>query len=288
MRWLLIDVSYMCYRAFYTTGGLTYKDISTGVVYGFLRDVLTLCEQHDTNRVVFCFDRDKNLRKEIFPAYKSSRVHGKTPAEKLARKHMLMQMKSLRLDYLPRMGFRNIFSELGYEADDVIASVCLNSLGNDKAYIVSADADLYQLLTGNVSVWSPTKYKLYTLQSLYKEYGVTPSQWAEVKAIAGCKGDDIPGVKGVGEKIAAKYLLGQLKEESVAYKMIRLAREQTRFNTRLVRLPFAGTPVFTLRQDRFSIEGWQSVVAELGIRSMRTADLAIFTGVRRRGLGLHD
>jgi DNA polymerase-1 len=284
--WLILDVSYLCHRAFHTTGGLTHKDIPTGVIYGFLRDVVGLCEQHDTPNVVFCFDREDNKRKKVLPEYKSTRHADKTPDEIKARKELLRQIKNLRIDYLPRIGFSNILSEIGYEADDIIASVCLNSIGpDDEAIIVSADEDLFQLLSGQVRIWNPHKGKAYTLQAFTRDYGITPRQWARVKAIAGCRGDDVPGVAGVGDKTAAKYLRGECRPDSKAFIDIEKWKRRTKQNMRLVRLPFEGTPVFELAPDRFSIKGWRSVIEDLGMRSLGRTDTAIFTG-RVRGLGL--
>lgn len=284
--WLILDVSYLCHRAFHTTGELTHKEIPTGVIYGFLRDVVGLCEQHDTSKVVFCFDREKNLRKKILPSYKTKRHLNKTPQELAAREVLMKQIKSLRMDYLPRIGFQNVLSEVGYEADDIIASVCQNSIGpDDEAIVVSADEDLFQLLSGQVRIWNPHKGKCYTLQAFTRDFGIKPSKWARVKAIAGCKGDDVPGVDGVGDKTAAKFIRGECNEDSKAFKDIQDWLPRVKENMRLVRLPFEGTPVFDLTPDRFSIQGWRSVLTDLGMKSLARTDVTIFTG-RRRGLGL--
>ena len=103
--------------------------------------------------------------------------------------------------------------------------------------IVSTDQDLWQLLSGDrVTVWNPRTKKMLTEQAFRERWGIGPSQWADVKAIAGCPGDGVPGVPGVGEKTAAKFMAGRLKDTTKAYNRVVEANDLWERNLRLVRL----------------------------------------------------
>lgn len=264
--WLLLDVSYLAYRAYFAIGGkLSHGDIATSVVYGVLREVITLQETFNTKRLAFCFDYGKPLRSELHPGYKQSRHTGKTAAELESILEVKQQIQHLRKDYLGSIGYRNLLFQKGFEADDVIAS--LTQSWEAEFVIVSSDHDLYQCLAPNVRIWQPASKTLYTQDTLRKEFGINPEDWVQVKAIAGCKSDDIPGIVGIGEKTAAKYLRGDLKPGKHLAK-IEDGRELWKRNLKLVRLPFKGIPILNLRKDEVTAEGWTSLIDRLGMNSL--------------------
>lgn len=278
--WLIIDCHFMFWRSFHTFGGLSHAGEGTGVTYGFLRDLQVLMHEHDTEDVVFCFEGGgKSKRKEMHPAYKAAR-HSKplTEEQKAAFGDMKKQIKKVRVDILPALGYRNVHSHPGYEADDVIASVVKRSMGGrDQAVIVSADHDLYQLLSPRVGMWNPTKKVYYTDKAFEKEFGIKPEMWYKVKAIAGCSTDDVPGIKGVGEKTAARFVYEQpilpslrkvsLKNYSAIVEWINNGRY--RDNIKLVRLPFDGCPTFNLHHDRVDKKAWDRITKEMGMASLK-------------------
>jgi DNA polymerase-1 len=145
------------------------------------------------------------------------------------------------------MGFKNIFLKRGYESDDLIASLVRSSLEDKKAsiVIVSADHDLYQLISSQTSVYLLNKKKLYTQEDFTKEWGISPTQWIDVKSIAGCNSDNIIGIDGVGEVLAAKYIRGQIKSSSNLFRKIAEKSFVWRQNDTLVRLPYLGCPKVT-------------------------------------------
>lgn len=254
-------------------GHLSHKDVRTGVVFGFFKDVLHFGEVHNTRRFAFCWDCGAPKRREVLPCYKLRRhTRERTPEEQLAYDEMKAQVHLLRTLYLRKVGFRNIFYKKGFESDDFIGSLAHDLPDDDEAVIISSDADLYQLIKPNVSLHNPHTGKRVTLQSFKQEHGLHPKRWAMVKAIAGCSGDEVPGVPGVGEKTAIKYLLGQLKDTSAAWNKINSpsGRRLIELNKTLVKLPFAGTPRnLELRDDRCSEEGWDEMCTELGLKSLR-------------------
>lgn len=266
---LLIDAHYLAWRAFHTTGGLSHGGIGTGVLYGFFRDIKTLRERFYTDQLVFAFDSGESLREQETPTYKQNRrTQYRSEEEEAAYRGMKRQIYKLREEVLPKdLKFKNVLMEPGYEGDDVIASVC-GSYPHE-IIIISGDADLFQLLNSRVSIYNPRKGKMITETSFKKEYGITPRQWISVKAISGCKTDNIEGVKGVGEKTAISYIKGELRKTSPRFALIEDHAEMIRANLRLVRLPFPGCPDFDIaHQPDIDERVWRDTMFAFGIKSL--------------------
>ena len=272
--WLIIDVSGLAYRAFHTLGDLSYGGQSTAVLFGIFRDIVNLQDLYATGHIVFCFDGGHDVRTGIYPDYKASRKTKRKEmdeAEREARRGLRRQLYLLRTKHLPAAGFRNVFWQEGYEADDLVASVCCYSiefLRGDEAVIVSSDQDMLQLLSNKVVIYSPHQKRPVTKDSFIKQWGIDPTLWADVKAIAGCDGDDVPGVNGVGEKTAAKFIVGNLKANTKAYAKIVAANKLYKRNLRLVRLPAEGTAKFELSEDLVTRRKWDRVMRSLGMHSL--------------------
>ena len=271
-KWLIIDCNFLCHRAKHATGGLSHENTPTGVIFGFLKTIRGLQELFHTDNIVFCWDSKTSKRKEIFPDYKKKRSQRHkewTPEEAQFEKEFRIQMKKLRKVYLKQMGYRNVFCQKGYEGDDIMASICQNLSDYEDAIIVTSDKDLYQCIRFNISFYNPMKGKVFTLQKFKKKYGITSREWACIKAIAGCSTDEVPGIKGVGELTAIRYLRDELKPTSKIYQRIseQVADIYER-NIPLVELPMKGTKTFKLKKDRISQEGRNAVFRELGIESL--------------------
>lgn len=270
--YLVLDLGYLCYRAFYSTGHLSFEETKTGVLFGVFRDIKTFSELFGSNRFVFCFDSKESKRKELLGTYKESR---KTKYETMdvdelrAHAELRLQRELLETKYLPAIGYRNILSATGYEADDHIAAVCNGLKSDEEAVVVGTDGDLFQVLREGVTIWNPAKSKAITAESFTSYWGISPSQWSDVKALAGCGTDDVPGLDGVGEKTAAKFLTGKLKPGGVSYRKIIASNDLWKKNLELVRLPLAGCPVPELVPDEFTTEKWMRVMDRLGMSSLR-------------------
>lgn len=267
--WLVFDCNYMCHRAFYSTGKLAHNDVLTGVIYGFLRDVMNLKNELDADNLVFCFDSKSNLRKEVYPDYKANRNRNLTEEEQKAKAELHRQIKLLRTEYLDYVGFKNIFCKKGYEADDLVASVCFDMNKDDEAIIVSDDHDLYQLFRSNVNIYSPKRKRILTKKWFMKEWNMHPSRWVEVKALAGCSSDNITGIKGIGEATAAKWVRGEISPNTKKYDLILNRTSILKINIPLVTLPFKGTPSYELTDDRFNKKRWNKLMDALGMTSMK-------------------
>lgn len=251
-------------------GHLSFEGSATGIVYGFLKEIEVLKEFHRCGNILFCWDVGQKIRKTICPTYQKNRHKDYTEEEEAFEIDFRFQMKRLRKEYLPLIGYKNIFWQNTYESDDIIASLCQNIDEGDEYIIISADHDLYQLLSGNVSMYSPSGNKRTTLQSFKQEYGIKPAEWPLVKALAGCSSDKVEGIKGVGEKTAIKFLTGQLKETTKAYKSLVDNKEKVlERNLPIVKLPFEGTWIFEIQKDELSEEGYNEVIDKLGMSSLR-------------------
>lgn len=245
MKWLLLDATNLCHRSFHVL-----QHMRNGVIYGVLRDILFLQDVHDTDKIVFCFDSKTNLRKEVYPQYKAN--HTTEGKEDLYR-----QIALLRL-LLKKIGFSNVFAFQGYEADDLVAQACLQLDKDDTAVIVSTDNDLWQCLSTQVTIWNPiTKWEM-TKERFEKEEGLTTSQWLVVKAIMGDKGDNLPGIPGIGPAKAKAYVLGK------ANPVIANNPEAIDRNIPLMRLPYEGTPELDLRPDNVKLSVWDWLVQKYG------------------------
>lgn len=271
--WLIVDANALASQAFHAMGHLSTPEEATGMLFGFFRDIINLKELFDTNRMAFCFDYGKNLRLEEYPEYKKTRKAKNEQAteEEKAAKHVYYdQLEHLRGTLLPAIGFRNIFAVEGFEADDLIAALTRTHITPpDRAIIITSDEDMYQCLRNNVDMYSLCKKKIITKRSFIQEYGVAPFAWAKVKALAGCLSDDIPGVKGIGEKTAIKYIREELDCTSVSYRKIK--DSDYSLWLRLVKLPYHKFGLRGLRefdQDKLNHREWEKLVTKYAMTSL--------------------
>jgi len=271
---LLIDCNALCYRGFYTLQDLSVNDVPINVVFSFLRQVLTLSRDFNTEKIIFCWDSRVNLRKEIYPDYKRKRREDKTKEEVAKLNAAFNQFTYIRRIILPRMGFNNIFIQSGFEADDVIAAICKKQENN--YVIVSADSDLIQLLDDNVKMYNFKK--VLTKKWFEDTHKCHPKYWANAKAIGGCESDNVKGIKGISDPSKSKAkeipaLLPYSKNgSSPKTKKIleKIAEEENKKiidrNFTLVNLPFrtgkAGKYLikdFSIEEDDISINKFKKV-----------------------------
>jgi len=271
MSVLLIDSNYLCHRArFAIHQELSHEGQSTRVIFGFLSEILKLYKQFETREFLFFWDSRRNIRKEFFPGYKQREP--KSPEEQEEFERDMLQFNLLRNEILPQIGFTNNFTQTGYESDDLMAKL-LQSCSLYAWIIVSGDEDMYQLLN-HASVWQPAKGKLVTTKDLREEYGISPIQWCDVKMIGGCVSDTVPGIPGVAEKTACKYLRGELGKETKAYLMITSPEglEIRDRNRMLVCLPYPGTKLVKIAEDKFDMNAFRDICRQYGLKSFLIGD----------------
>ncbi len=250
--YIIVDSDFICHQNKHSMKKLSWEDKHTGVIFGFLRDTLTLAKKLDCNRFIFVWDSSESKRKRMFPDYKANRaIKKKTVEEEELSKVAHPQFDIIRTEILPALGFKNNFIQDGLEGDDLIAKLVLEYDWTNFA-VVTIDSDLYQMLRTNAFIYNPRKKKRYTIANFKEQYGIDPWQWSTVLSIAGCTTDNVPGINGVGKPTAIKYLKGELPpSRKVVQKILsKEGKDIRKRNDWLVRLPFHDTKPMTVRSKQ--------------------------------------
>lgn len=197
---VLVDAKWLLYRSHFANLNLRTKDgRPSGGIHGFLMAVCQLYRKLPEARVVFCWDAPgEKWRHQLYAEYKKTRqVTDET-------KKVNAQVGSL-VTFLRIMGFRQLLVK-GMEADDLIGLMVQRLLGErhvQQVRIFSGDKDLYQLTSPAVTLWKDVKKAPMTYRAVWKEIGLPPECWPQLKALMGDKTDNIPGIgKGIGPKKA--------------------------------------------------------------------------------------
>lgn len=201
MGFLVIDGNSILNRAFYGIRVLTNsRGVATNAVTGFMNTLLMLEKDVQPDMIAVAFDlKAPTFRHKMYDGYKANR---KGMPEDLAQQ--LPYMKKI----IKAMGITIIEKE-GFEADDIIGTVSAACADKKIPCTVSTgDRDSFQLVNDYVTVrLAKTKGDIYyTPDVIMEEYGVTPKQMIEVKALMGDTSDNIPGVPGIGEKTALSLI----------------------------------------------------------------------------------
>lgn len=201
----LIDGHALAYRMYFalTAGGSsqrwqTSKGEPTAGIYGFARELVRVLEQEKPEYLAVAFDVGKTFRDEIFPEYKATRE--KMPDELRSQIERIREM--VDAFHIPRLEME------GFEADDVLGSIAKIAAEQGLGVkIITGDRDLLQLVNERTAVYLAGDDQTYiTDQDVINKLGVRPDQVVDYKALVGDASDNIPGVKGVGEKTATALL----------------------------------------------------------------------------------
>ena len=202
---VLVDGNNLMFRSYYATaysGSImrNSKGFPTNALYGFTSMINKIVEEEKPEYMVVAFDIGKNFRKEKYDFYKEGRHE--TPDD------LRLQMPMAR-ELLTAMGIT--FQELApYEADDIIGTIASHAEKDQDYYslIVSSDKDLLQLISfeTEVKLLKQTGFIRFNENTFKEEYGINPINIIDLKALMGDSSDNIPGVKGIGEKTALKLL----------------------------------------------------------------------------------
>ncbi|MBR2028771.1 MAG: DNA polymerase I [Oscillospiraceae bacterium] len=205
MKFLAIDGNSILNRAFYGIKLLTTKDGQyTNAIYGFLNILIKLEQEIKPDHVAVAFDlKAKTFRHKMFDGYKAGR---KGMPDELAQ-----QMPVLK-EILADLGYTIVTKE-GFEADDILGTIAKScSARGDICYIATGDRDSLQLVDDNIYVALATTQmgkgstQIMDKEAVFEKYGLYPDKLIDLKALMGDTSDNIPGVKGVGEKTAVTLL----------------------------------------------------------------------------------
>ncbi|MFJ5122079.1 DNA polymerase I [Kitasatospora sp. NPDC088548] len=202
---MLLDGHSMAYRAFYALPVENFNTSTgqpTNAVYGFASMLANTVRDERPTHVAVAFDLSRQTFRSVeFPDYKANRA--KTPDEFRSQVPLIGEL-------LDAMRVPRLTAE-GFEADDIIATLATaaEAAGYD-VDIVTGDRDSLQLVTEHITVLYPTKgvseLTRYTPEKVAEKYGVTPRQYPDLAALRGDPSDNLPGIPGVGEKTAAKWV----------------------------------------------------------------------------------
>lgn len=203
---VLIDGHSILNRAFYGVPDLTNAEgLHTNAIYGFLNILFKILDEEQPEYLTVTFDvHAPTFRHEMYPEYKGTR---KPMAEELRQQVPVIK------EVLQAMNIATI-EKAGLEADDLLGTIShsCEEKGIDVA-IISGDRDTLQLATEHVKIRIPktkqgrTEIEDYFASDVKEKYGVTPSEFIDVKALMGDTADNIPGVPGIGEKTATKIIV---------------------------------------------------------------------------------
>ncbi|MCV7250673.1 MULTISPECIES: DNA polymerase I [Mycobacteriaceae] len=203
---MLLDGNSLAFRAFYALPAENFKTqggLTTNAVYGFTAMLINLLRDEQPSHVAAAFDVSRQtFRKEKYPEYKEGR--SATPDE-------FRGQIDITKEVLNALGI-TVLAEEGFEADDIIATLATQA--QDAGYrvlVVTGDRDSLQLVSEDVTVLYPVKgvseLTRFTPDAVQAKYGLTPAQYPDFAALRGDPSDNLPGIPGVGEKTATKWIV---------------------------------------------------------------------------------
>jgi DNA polymerase-1 len=202
---MLLDGNSIAYRAFYALPAENFKTqggLTTNAVYGFTAMLINLLRDEAPSHIAAAFDVSRQtFRSDRYPEYKANR--STTPDE-------FRGQIDITKEVLAALGI-TVLAEPGFEADDLIAT--LTTQAEKEGYrvlVVTGDRDSLQLVSDDVTVLYPRKgvseLTRFTPEAVVEKYGLTPKQYPDFAALRGDPSDNLPGIPGVGEKTASKWI----------------------------------------------------------------------------------
>ena len=202
---VLVDGNNLLFRSYYATaysGNFmkNSKGFPTNALYGFVNMINKIINDEKPEYMLVAFDKGKTFRHDKYEDYKAGRIE--MPNE-------LKQQFPVSKEILTNLGIK-WFEIENYEADDIVGTLAkmIDESDDYKGLIVSSDKDLLQLITDKVvmKMLKTKDYVMMTKETFFETYGLTPEKMIDIKALQGDSSDNIPGVKGIGEKTALKLL----------------------------------------------------------------------------------
>ncbi|QKT09104.1 DNA polymerase I [Gordonia sp. X0973] len=202
---MLLDGHSLAYRAFFALPAENFKTAggqTTNAVYGFTSMLINLLRDEEPTHIAAAFDVSRQtFRSERYPEYKAQR--DKSPDE--FRGQVDLTKEVLGALSIP------VFAVENYEADDVIATLTTQARAKDyRVLVVTGDRDALQLVDPDTTVLYPkrgvSELTRFTPEEVEAKYGLTPQQYPDYAALRGDPSDNLPGIPGVGEKTAAKWI----------------------------------------------------------------------------------
>ena len=204
-RAILIDGNNLLFRSYYATaynGNLmkNSKGFPTNALFGFINMINKILNEEKPEYIMVAFDKGHNFRKDLYDNYKDGRIE--TPNDLKIQFPVAKEICTL-------LGIKYIEID-NYEADDIIGTFAkmADEDRNYNATIISSDKDLLQLISDEVDVklLKQKDYIMMNEKTFFETYGIKPIRMIDLKSLMGDASDNIPGVKGIGEKTALSLL----------------------------------------------------------------------------------
>lgn len=198
-RLVIVDISSFIFRAFYAIRVLhSPEGVPVNAVHGVLSMMLKLLSKYQPSHILLARDtKGGSFRNDLYSEYKANR--SAPPEELIPQFDLIKQL-------IDHMGLPSSTVE-GFEADDLIGSACVQWKDSfDEIFIASGDKDLMQFVGENIKMLDTMKDKIYDREGVFEKMGVYPEQIVDYLSMVGDASDNIPGMKGIGAKGAAKLL----------------------------------------------------------------------------------
>ena len=202
----LIDAYALIYRGYYAfikNPRINSKGTDTSAIFGFMNSLLDLIKREKPKNLSVCFDKGgSKFRNEIFKEYKANR-HETPEAIKIAVPYIKKILESMNI---------SIIEKEGYEADDIIGTIAREAERKKyQTYMVTPDKDFAQLVSDNIFIYKPARMgngiEIWGIPEVKKKFEVDdPKQVVDYLAMMGDSSDNIPGLPGVGDKTAKKFI----------------------------------------------------------------------------------
>lgn len=265
MNLYLIDGNSYVYRAYYAIRGLsTSKGLPTNAIYGFTNMLLKIIREKKPDGIIVSFDSPvPTERHRIYEEYKAHRPE--TPGDLIEQFPYIRRMISA-------FNIR-IFEVPGYEADDILGTIAKKAESEEiEVFIVTGDKDMLQLVDDRVKVYDPMKDKVLDEESIRERFGVGPERITEFMALTGDAVDNIPGIKGIGEKTAKELLAefesiddllkntDRIKKDKLR-KLVSENADIVRLSQKLVTLDISVPIDIPLEEFRLGEPDWSSLLS---------------------------
>lgn len=286
---ILFDGHSQAYRAFYALplydrqGKLTFtnsKGEYTNAIYGFTNMLIKTWNEEKPDYIVVAFDLGRTFRDDMYADYKGTR--DKMPDELTPQIKRIIQV--VEAFDIPAISFEN------YEADDILGTLAKRAAADGlTVQIVTGDTDAFQLIERNIHVitsgrqWAETK--IYDIAAIKERYGLKPLQLIDFKALKGDSSDNIPGVKGIGEKTALPLLQKYKTVEDIYKKLDEVEPNRARKALEAGRdMAFLSKDLITIRTDLAIDLDWADCAVDTYDRAKVEAlfDILEFRSIRSR------
>ena len=240
---ILIDGSGYIFRSYYALPEMKNpKGIPINAVFGFTNMIIKLLDDLKPRNIAVAFDVSREtFRNEIYQEYKSNRVD---PPEDLIPQFDLIKRATEAIG-LPVIELK------GYEADDLIATFSSLATKNKKnVVIISSDKDLMQLVGNKTVMFDPMKNRWIDKMAVFEKFGVLPDKVIDVQSLAGDTSDNVPGVPGIGPKIAAELINDYGNLDNLMFKSNEIKQNKRRENLQTYKeQAFISKKLVTLNTD---------------------------------------